>query len=661
MPVVPAHDCAGRWTSGTGKERPGKKGLAPSPQADRGTLIRRLYFDLIGLPPTPQEVDAFLADTDPKAYEKLVDRLLESPHYGERWARHWLDVVHYGDTHGYDKDKPRANAWPYRDYVIRALNADKPYWRFVQEQIAGDVLFPGTVDGIEALGFIAAGPWDFIGHVELPETKIDGKIARHLDRDDMVTNTIQTFGSLTIQCAQCHDHKFDPITQEDYYSLQAVFAALDRADKDYFDDAAVAEQFTRLKTRQRSLAETKKSLEARIPQLGGKELEELDKQIVAASKPAEPRPEFGYHSAIEPSPDRTKWVQVDLGQSRVIDRIVIAGCHDDFNNIGAGFGFPARFKIEIADDSKFQSGTTVVADYTQSDFPNPGIAPLTVQVGGKSAHFVRVTATKLALRKDDYIFALAELEVYDPGGMSVARDAQVTSLDSIEAPVRWSKNNLVDGYFPGRAANGGALAVLRERRQALLDRVVDKATRSELEFATQELANVEVGLKKLPQPKLVYAGTVHYGAGSFLGTGPNGGKPRVIHVLNRGNVLKPVQEVGPGAVHAITGLPARFELPPDHAEGDRRAALARWLTDPRNPLTWRSFVNRIWQYHFGRGIVETPNDFGRMGAPPTHPALLDWLAVEFRDGGQSLKTLHKLMLTSATYRQASHGTGGNRG
>ncbi|HSQ56246.1 MAG TPA: DUF1549 domain-containing protein, partial [Gemmata sp.] len=181
-----------------------EKGLKTSPEADRRTLIRRLYFDLIGLPPKPEEVEAFVADKAPDAYEKLADKLLASPHYGERWARHWLDVVHFGETHGYDKDKPRPNAWPYRDYVIRSLNADKPYGRFVQEQVAGDVLFPGTVDGIEALGFLAAGPWDFIGHAELPESKIDGKVARHLDRDDYVANTINTFMGLTVHCAQCH-------------------------------------------------------------------------------------------------------------------------------------------------------------------------------------------------------------------------------------------------------------------------------------------------------------------------------------------------------------------------------------------------------------------------------------------------------------------------
>ena len=221
-----------------------EQGLAMSPEADPRTLIRRLYFDLTGLPPSPETVVAFEEECregaavviGQSALERVVDGLLASPRYGERWARHWLDVVHFGETHGYDKDQPRPNAWPYRDYVIRALNEDRPYARFVQEQLAGDVLFPGTRDGIEALGFIAAGPWDLIGHAEVPEEKIDGKIARHLDRDDMVANTINTFCSQTVHCAQCHDHKFDPISAEDYYSLQAVFAALDRADRKYYAD-----------------------------------------------------------------------------------------------------------------------------------------------------------------------------------------------------------------------------------------------------------------------------------------------------------------------------------------------------------------------------------------------------------------------------------------
>ena len=228
-------------------------GLNASPEADRRTLIRRLSYDLLGLPPEIDEVEAFVADSDPLAYEKLVDRLLASPHYGERWARHWLDVVHYGETHGYDKDKPRPHAWPYRDYLIRAFNEDRPYAQFVEEQLAGDALEADSRDGIEATGFLAAGPWDFIGHAEVPETKIDGQIARNLDRDDMVTTTLNTFCSLTAQCARCHDHKFDPVTQEHYYSLQAVFAAIDRADRKYDVDPAVARRRHELEARLRHI------------------------------------------------------------------------------------------------------------------------------------------------------------------------------------------------------------------------------------------------------------------------------------------------------------------------------------------------------------------------------------------------------------------------
>src|SRR5262245_1635347 len=421
-----------------------EKGLAPSPGADRRTLIRRLSFDLIGLPPTPDEIEAFLNDPTADAYERLVDRLLASPAYGERWARHWLDVVHYGDTHGYDKDQPRPNAWPYRDYVIRALNADKPYARFVQEQVAGDVLFPGTIDGGPALGFIAAGPWDLIGHVELPETKIDGKVARHLDRDDMVANTINTFTSLTVQCAQCHNHKFDPITQEEYYRLQAVFAALDRADRPYHADPATANRFAEL------------------------------------------------------------------------------------------------------------------------------------------------TAQRAGLRKWE-------------------------ALGGTMGP------NVLAGARSARAAADAARA-------------------------------------KVPAAGVVYAGTIHDGGdASFRGTGPDGGRPRPIFVLKRGDVKNPGKEVGPGTLAVIPELSAVFDNLAGHPEGERRAALARWLTDPRNPLPWRSIVNRVWQYHFGRGIVATPNDFGRMGHLQSHPELLDWLATEFRDGGQSLKALHRLLVTSATYRQVSIG------
>src|SRR5579872_1172361 len=207
------------------------KGLELSPEADRVVLVRRLTFDLHGLPPTPEEVDAFVSDKSDNAYEKLVDRLLASPRYGERWGRHWLDVVHYGDTHGYDRDKRRPHAWRYRDYVIKSLNEDMPYFRFVSEQLAGDVLFPKDPEAIIPTGFIAAGPWDFEAHNELREGTVDKLKTRLIDRDDMLANTMTTFASLTVHCARCHDHKFDPIPQKDYYRLQAVFAGVERRDR----------------------------------------------------------------------------------------------------------------------------------------------------------------------------------------------------------------------------------------------------------------------------------------------------------------------------------------------------------------------------------------------------------------------------------------------
>jgi len=636
-----------------------EKKLNPSREAGRRTLIRRVFFDLTGLPPTPEEIEAFIAAPDAQAYEKLVDRLLASPRHGERWARHWLDVVHYGDTHGYDKDKPRENAWPYRDYVVRALNEDKPYTRFVQEQIAGDVLFPGTSDGLVALGFIAAGPWDFIGHAEVPETKTDGKIARHLDRDDMVANTIGTFTSATIHCAQCHNHKFDPISQADYYSLQAVFAALDRTDKKYFADATMTKRFNELDGRQRKIADRVKTIEQQAVKAGGEPLAKLDAEIAEALKKTggNTRGEFGYHSALSAKQDAVKWVQVDLGRSVVVEKIVVQPSFDTFNNIGAGFGFPLRYKVEVSDDVEFKADVIGVAAKVSEDVPNPGTTAQSFATTGATGRYVRVTALKLAPRKDDYILALAELQVIDSTGHNLAANAPVTALDSIEAPPRWRKANLVDAIAP-QPDRSGELAELKQRRGTLLENAMTPAARGERTKIAAEMEGVSQELRGFPKPDVVYAGTVHDGTGNFRGTGADGGKPRPIFLLARGQVTQPREEMAPGTLSALRFQPARFTLAPDAPEGERRAALARWITAPQNPLTWRSIVNRVWQYHFGRGLVETTNDFGRNGGLPSHPELLDWLATEFRDRGQSLKQLHRLIVTSATYRQASETNAG---
>ena len=636
------------------RDRLAREGLAMAPEADARTLLRRVSFDLTGLPPTPEEIDGFAADEDPRKYEKLVDRLLASPRYGERWARHWLDVVHYADTHGYDKDKPRENAWPYRDYVIRALNEDKPYARFVEEQLAGDAIFPGTRDGNEALGFIAAGPWDFIGHEEVGEEKIDGKFARHFDRDDMVGNALGTFASVTVQCAQCHDHKFDPVPQADYYALQSVFAALDRADRRYDDSPLVAAERARLTAEHARLAARLRELDESLARAGGEELAALDRAIAAAGGAA-PAPEFGFHSEIAADPATPKWVEVDLGETRAFESVAMLPASDDFNGIGDGFGFPQEFRVEASDDKSFTHGVAELARGTSAALGSPRTAPLVLPTPGAKARFVRVTATKLAPRQGDYIFALAELEVRDGAARNIAQGAAVSSLDSIELGDRWRKANLTDGIAPARAVSAIELGAMRDQRDALRARLEgDATTRLRAEIA-ERLPAPPPPPAALPPQSVVYAGTVHSGSGAFVGTGAKGGQPREIRVLARGQVTSPGALAEPAALRMLEpALPARFDLPSDAPESARRAALARWLVDDRNPLVWRSIVNRAWHYHFGRGIVATPNDFGRMGGLPSHPELLDWLAATFRDEMHgSLKSLHRLIVTSSAYRQQS--------
>ncbi|HEY2894935.1 MAG TPA: PSD1 and planctomycete cytochrome C domain-containing protein [Pirellulales bacterium] len=419
--------------------------LHPSSEADPRTLVRRLSFDLLGLPPAPEDVERFSADPSEVAYMDLVERYLSSPRYGERWGRYWLDVVHFGESHGYDKDKPRPNAWPYRDYVVRSLNDDKSYNRFMAEQIAGDVLGPDDPLAPVATGFIVAGPWDFVGHVELREGTVDKEIARSNDRDDMVANAMSTFTSLTVHCARCHDHKFDPIPQQNYYALQAVFAGVERADRPYAVEPAI---------------------EARRAELASEK---------------------------------------------------------------------GRFERELK-------------------------------------------------------------SLTEPAGETAA-----ASEDQIK--------------------------VLKER-----------------------LEGTEAALRELPATKMVYAAASQFTAqGSFSAPA----QPRPIHMLARGDVQAKGALVAPAGLACITGTEADFKLDANAPDGARRAALARWLVDPQNAIVRRSIVNRVWQYHFGQGIVDTPNDFGHMGSLPSHPELLDWLTRWFQDQRHSLKGLHRLLVTSSVYRQSS--------
>ncbi len=689
-----------------------EKGLTNSREADRQTLIRRVTYDLHGLPPTAAEIASFLADESLDAYDRLVDRLLGSPRYGERWGRHWLDVVHFGESHGYDKDKPRPNAWPYRDWVIAAFNNDMPYDRFVAAQLAGDVLDPDDPLAIVATGFIAAGPWDFVGHVELREGTLDKKITRSNDRDDMVATVMSSFLSLTVHCARCHNHKFDPISQEEYYRLQAVFAGVDRADRPYDRDPLVhvarrqlVQEKGILSARHKAMADIAAKISSPEIETIDAELKELSRRLASMPQPGEgtqASPTNGYHSAIMSEPDAKKWVQVDLGRSVAIDEIVLLPARPtDFADT-PGFGFPARFRVEVSDDPDFADKQTV-ADHTAEDFANPGDRPFVIKMNDRHSRYIRVTATRLWKRSNDFVFALAELQAIS-AKKNLALGAHVTALDSIEAG-RWSTKHLVDEYtsrarlgddesfkaaLAARHAVESQMAKRRGRRQAAIDERLDEPTRAELSATARRLAEIDSKLAELPTSSLVYAAANRFAPqGAFAPAIP----PRPVYFLNRGSDKAPGDEVVPGALSCLPGLKPDFPLKNLAEEGSRRAALAKWIATSQNALTARSIVNRVWQYHFGHGIVDTPNDFGHLGSLPTHPELLDWLAVEliepsavlFRGGATppgspfltgrefdssplarekheeagrapawSLKRLHRLILTSAVYRQVSH-------
>ncbi len=631
--------------------------LQPSAEADRRILIRRACFDLLGLPPTPEEVDSFVNDPAPDAYERLLDRLLSSPHYGERWGRHWLDIAHYGDTHGYDKDKRRDHAWPYRDYVVSGWNADLPYDQFIREQLAGDVLWPGSRRGTVATGFIVAGPWDFVGQVELREGTIDKLKTRVLDRDDMVTTAMGTFVSLTVHCARCHDHKFDPIPQRDYYQLQAVFSGIERGDRRVPSAAIEARRGdlearrSQARARLARIDEAIATLTSSTPLLAqiDRELKELRGHHAADGGGPITSPSNGYHSAIYPDANHTLWIQLDLGSSRAIDEIVLVPARPtDFPDT-PGFGFPPAYRVELSADPVFEHAA-VVSSATDAE-PGPGSdEPRVIRAGGRHARYVRITATRLWKRLEDYVFALAEIEILS-GGVNLARGAKVSARDSIDAG-RWRRDYAVDGFDsrhrladPADAAErarferimrGDELAAERQRK--ILE-MIGPARIKERVSAQAELEHAEAALAALPRGEPVYAAVPV--------------SPRTIHLLRRGDVEQPGPMVAPGSLSCLKPLNSDFSATRGD-EGRARAALAEWIANRENVLTWRSIANRVWHYHFGRGIVDTPSDFGRNGGAPTHPELLDYLACQVRDD-PSLKRLHRLIMSSAVYRQTSAG------
>jgi hypothetical protein len=456
-----------------------RAGLRPNPPADRATLLRRVTFDLTGLAPTPQEMTAFLADPSPNAYEKVVDRLLASPHFGERWAQHWLDVVRYADTDGFKLDHVRPDAYRYRDYVVRAFNADMPYDRFVRQQIAGDELEPDNPDALTAAGFFRLPGEDL--------TASDFRLARQNLLDDVTDTFGLAFLGLTMGCARCHDHKFDPISQADYYRLQAFFTPLVHC--------------------QAPLA---------------------SREVIAAHVRQE-----------------AAWRQATEAIRAQIDALLEPARREIFEEVVAVF------------DADTQAALRTAAEHR---------TPMQRQLA-----------------------MLAGKQV--------------------------------------------------ERRYARAYRRLSPAQRTCYEQLQHQLAAFD-SLAPPPLPR----------ADSVTDTGPDA--PPTFRLAG-GNFLRPHEQVFPSFPHCLTDGHAEVRPYRSAAGTGRRSALARWLCQAENPMTARVIANRLWKHHLGQGIVGTPNDFGAMGESPSHPELLDFLAAELIQRGWSLKALHRLIVTSATYRQSS--------
>ena len=613
------------------------KKLAPSPEADRRTLIRRLTFDLHGLPPTPDEVDAFVADQTPEAYEKLVDRLLASPRYGERWARHWLDTVHFADTQGFEHDVLRPNAWRYRDYVIDSFNRDTPWSRFVREQLAADALYPDRPDLTPALGFLGAGPSDLSAAGTAP------KMFEYLDRDDVVTQTMTAFASTTANCARCHDHKFDPVSQEDYFALQAVFAGVARGELKYDADPAVG--LKRLFwERAKTAAETG-----------------TDEAVLAA----EFRPPVTVWEAALGEPARwtllTPQVFVSAEGStltRQADGSVVAtGTRPDRDAYTLTFDPPAGPVTAVRLDV-LPSPTLPALGPGRSDNGNFHLSEFELNVfppGATQAERVKVRRAVADFDQDKWTAAHAtdgdpktawgvHPKVGEPHHAVFELDARLT-LSAGTKFVALLRQTHGSGHVIGRFKLSTTEAP--PSRLHALSAAVEEALRTPAaeRSTSQRAALARVALREragkelaaLPAQRAVFAAQ-HLA------------KPKEVRLLKRGDIDKPGEVVGPGALAEVTAVSGRF---PANDGATRRAALADWLVAGDNPLSWRSIVNRVWHYHFGRGICDSPNDLGRMGGTPSHPELLDWLAAEFRNGGGSLKKLHRLIVTSMTYRQRS--------
>lgn len=574
-----------------------QKQLTPSPETDRRTLLRRLSYGLRGLPPTPEEAAAFLADTSPEAWEHLVDQWLDDPHYGERWARHWLDVVRFAESHGFEMNQSRPNAWPYRDYVIRAFNDDVPYAQFVTEQLAGD-----TVGVDAATGFLVGGSWD---QVKSPDPVLTMQ-QRADELHDIVSTTGSAFLGLTVGCARCHNHKFDPITQVDYHAIKAVFAGVQHGE--------------RLLRRAEDVDRSRRILEVRA-ELAQIDVRAAQREPLADTNAATPR-----RSAVTRSANIERFLPRDAKFVRMVIEETNTQSQPCLDELEIFTAEDAPRNVALA-----TTGVTLAASSSLPGYPIHQLKHLNDGKYGNAWSWIsnepgRGTVT----------VTLSQIERIDRIVWSRDRgDDGMRYADRIATRYRFETS--LDGeHWDVVATSADRAPFGQDVSTAALIEAADPAERDAVQRDVARKAALQKELVALTASPMVYAGR-------FV-------TPEPIQRLQRGDPTQPREPISPAGIAAFGD---RWQLPADATDAERRQALARWITDPRHPLTARVMVNRVWQHHFGRGLVDTPSDFGLNGAKPTHSELLDWLAAEFLRHNGSVKAMQRLIVTSAVYRQSS--------
>ena len=635
-------------------ERLQQEGLSFSPRATSREFVRRLYVDLHGVLPSPEQVASISENPSDQELEELVDRLLASPRYAERWARHWLDTIHFADSHGYEHDVGRENAWPYRDYVIDAFDRDIPWSEFIRQQLAVDVFAPEATELLPALGFLGAGTFDLSTYSTGPVT------FDYMDRDDMLTQTMAAFVSTTANCARCHAHKFDPIPQEDYYAMQAVFAGVIKGDISYDPLRETANRRTELgKLKQAVLARDPAGLDSELAQSLVAQWSREHRQIAAWKK-------LDSHSFISLEgatlTKQEEGVILAGGPSPDTDTYVVSGAVDLPRVTAIRLDLFPHDSLPMKGPGRCQNGNLHLSEFVVQVFSPGAVAAKQLKIARVTADFNQV---------DWGIERAIDGDPKTAWGIHPAVGVAHHAVFVLEEPVEWSSGTELTvtlkqlhggSHLLGAfrlsvtdAPEGDAVALPAEVETVMKVPLEDRSEEQNrlLSFHFLQQA-VDVEIKKLPAESKVYA----VGTNVSIPTG-NGARqqasiasPKPVHLLHRGEIGKPEQLVPPGALSVMPHAPGRFQDAVGGVESQRRASLADWIAHRDNVLTWRSVVNRVWHYHFGRGICDTPSDFGRMGGIPSHPELLDWLAVWFRDdAGGSLKKLHRLIVTSRAYRQ----------